>query len=32
MTTYVAVFLGAWATGYALGWQVRQIMRARYAA
>lgn len=32
MTTYVAIYLAAWAGGFVIGWQVRMIMRARYAA
>ena len=32
MTTYVAVFMAAWAGGYVLGYQIRAILRARYAS
>lgn len=32
MTTYVLVYLAAWATGYGLGWKVRMIRSALYAA
>jgi hypothetical protein len=28
MTTFVAVFLAAWAAGYVLGWQVAAIRSA----
>lgn len=32
MTTYVAIFLAAWAVGYVLGFKVRMIRSALYAA
>ena len=32
MTSYVAVFLFAWATGFVLGFKVRMIKSAIYAA
>lgn len=32
MTTYIAINLAAWGLGFVLGWQVRMILRARYAA
>ena len=32
MTTFVGVFLAAWAIGYALGYKVRMIRTALYAA
>lgn len=32
MTTHVAVFMAAWAGGYVLGYQIRMILRARYAS
>lgn len=32
MTTYVAVFLAAWAAGYVLGYQIRMIRAALIAA
>lgn len=32
MTTYVAVFLAAWAAGYVVGYQVRVIRSAVRAA
>jgi len=32
MTTFVAVFLAAWAAGYVLGFKVRLIRAALYAA
>lgn len=32
MTTYVAVYLAAWAIGYVLGFKVRVIRQVMYAA
>lgn len=32
MTTFVAVYLAAWAAGYVVGYQVRVIRTAVYAA
>lgn len=32
MTSYVLVFVAAWATGYVLGWKVRMIRAALYAS
>lgn len=32
MTSYVAVFLAAWAVGFVLGFKVRMIKSAIYAA
>jgi len=32
MTTYVMVFMAAWAVGYAWGFKVRQVYRAMLAA
>ena len=32
MTTYVAVYLSAWAAGYALGFKIRTIRQVLYAA
>jgi hypothetical protein len=32
MTSFVAVFLAAWAVGYVLGYKLRMIRSALYAA
>lgn len=32
MTTYVAVFVAAWAVGYVVGYQVRMVRMALIAA
>jgi hypothetical protein len=32
MTSYVAIFLAAWAIGYVLGFKVRMVRSALYAA
>lgn len=32
MTTFVAVFLSCWVMGFALGWKMKMIRMAMYAA
>lgn len=32
MTPFILAYLGAWVAGYVIGWKVRMIQRALYAA
>ena len=32
MTSFISIYFGAWAVGYVLGWKVRMVQRALYAA